>query len=411
MKIAQVSPLFESVPPRTYGGTERVVHYLTEELVQLGHDVTLFASGDSQTSARLYPVAPEALRLSTTFREPLAWHTLQLAAVAKVAHEFDIIHFHTDFIHFPLWRQLPHVAQVSTLHGRLDLPDLVPLYREFRDMPVVSISDAQRVPLPAARWAGTVYNGIPAGQYRFEARPGSYLAFLGRMSPEKGPEAAIEIALRTGMPLKMAAKIDTVDQKYFAERIRPLLRHRNIEFIGEVDEQGKNELLGGACALLLPIQWPEPFGLVMIEAMACGTPVIAFRRGSVPEVVRHGCTGFIVDDIDQAVEAVAELDTIDRHACRRHFDDHFSSARMAAGYLNVYQQVIASHRSSADTRSPSPSFDMAAPHLHLIHNNHPFNGGSRLSRQRSHPVEWSAVAEHSGKTACNDGAAEAIGKH
>jgi len=342
VRIAQVSPLFESVPPRTYGGTERVVHYLTEELVHQGHKVVLFASGDSQTRAELRPVVPEALRLAEQRRDPVAWGALQLAAVAREAGDFDIVHFHTDFLHFPLWRHL-RTPQITTLHGRLDLPDLQAVYAEFSDMPVVSISNAQRAPLPMANWVATVYNGVPEDLYDFQPRAGDYLAFLGRMSPEKGAESAIDIARRVGMPLKMAAKVDPVDQAYFDARIRPWLEHPLIDYVGEVDEPAKNALLGSAAALLLPIAWPEPFGLVMIEAMACGTPVIAYRRGSVPEVVRDGVTGWIVDGLDEAVAAVQRIESIDRAACRRHFESRFSARRMAEDYLRVYAGQTGSH--------------------------------------------------------------------
>jgi glycosyltransferase involved in cell wall biosynthesis len=339
MKIAQVAPLHESVPPKAYGGTERVVHYLTEALVHQGHDVTLFASADSHTSARLQAIVPAALRLSPEKRDPLPWHMMQLAQVSSVAENFDIIHFHTDFLHFPLWRKMrtPHV---TTLHGRLDLPDLKPLFTEFRDMPVISIADHQRAPLPMAHWTDTVYNGIPVDLYDFQAEAGDYLAFLGRISPEKGAEAAIEIALRADMPLKMAAKIDVVDREYFEARIRPRLDHPLIEYIGEVDERGKNELLGGAKALIFPIAWPEPFGLVMIEAMACGTPVIAYRRGSVAEVMKDGVTGYIVESEEQAVSAIDRIERIDRGVCRSYFEHNFSSDRMARNYVNVYQKLI-----------------------------------------------------------------------
>ncbi|WP_414039514.1 glycosyltransferase family 4 protein [Acidithiobacillus sp. M4-SHS-6] len=340
MKIAQIAPLHESVPPHTYGGTERVVHYLTEALVRQGHEVTLYASADSCTSARLRPTVPEALRLSRERRDPLTWHLLQLAQVAREAGDYDIIHFHTDFLHFPLWRRMD-VPQITTLHGRLDLADLKPLYQEFRDMPVVSISDHQRLPLPTARWAGTIYNGVPAELYTFQPKAGEYLAFLGRMSPEKGPEQAIEIALRAGMRLKMAAKVDEVDRGYFTSHIEPLLKHPLIEFIGEVGERGKNELLGGARALLFPIQWPEPFGLVMIEAMACGTPVIAFRRGSVPEVMRDGVSGYVVDSVETAVAALERINAIDRAACRAYFEQHFTAERMAEGYVKRYRELRA----------------------------------------------------------------------
>jgi glycosyltransferase involved in cell wall biosynthesis len=340
MKIAQVAPLHESVPPKTYGGTERVVHYLTEALVQQGHEVTLFASADSCTSAKLHPTVSEALRLAPEKRDPLPWHMLQIAQVSNIAESFDIIHFHTDFCHFPLWRKM-RTPQVTTLHGRLDLPDLKPLFNEFSDMPVISIANHQREPLPMAHWTDTVYNGIPVDLYDFQAKGGDYLAFLGRMSPEKGAEAAIEIALRAEMPLKMAAKIDVLDQEYFETCIRPRLNHPLIEFIGEVDEKGKNELLGGAKALLFPIAWPEPFGLVMIEAMACGTPVIAYRRGSVTEVMIDGMTGYIVESEEEAVSAIARIDQIDRGTCRSYFEKHFSSDRMARSYVNVYQKLIA----------------------------------------------------------------------
>lgn len=345
MKIAQVAPLQESVPPKAYGGTERVVHYLTEALVHQGHDVTLFASADSRTSARLQAIVPAALRLSSEKRDPLPWQMMQLAQVSRVAENFDIIHFHTDFLHFPLWRKMrtPHV---TTLHGRLDLPDLKPLFTEFRDMPVISIADHQRDPLPMAHWTDTVYNGIPVDLYDYQAEAGDYLAFLGRISPEKGAEAAIEIALRADMPLKMAAKVDVVDREYFEARIRPRLNHPLIEYIGEVDEQGKNELLGGAKALIFPIAWPEPFGLVMIEAMACGTPVIAYRRGSVAEVMKDGVTGYIVESEEQAVSAIDRIDRIDRGICRSYFEHNFSSDLMARNYVNVYQKLIIQQENS-----------------------------------------------------------------
>ncbi len=339
MKIAQVAPLIESVPPKTYGGTERVIHYLTDELVRHGHKVTLFASGDSQTCAELRPCVTEALRLATKDRDPMAWHILQLAAVAREADDFDIIHFHTDFYHFPLWRHI-NATQVTTLHCRLDLPDLQAVFSEFHEMPVVSISNMQRAPLPMAHWVGTVYNGIPTELYDFQARSGDYLVFLGRFSPNKGPETAMDIAQRVGMPLKMAAKLDPMDQAYFDERIRPRLSHPLIEYVGEVDERGKNKLLGGAWALLLPIAWPEPFGLVMIESMACGTPIVAYQRGSVPEVMKDGTTGYIVSNVDAAVAAVGQIKEIDRLACRRYFEARFSAQRMAERYLEVYHRMI-----------------------------------------------------------------------
>src|SRR5213083_904439 len=311
MRIAQVAPLYESVPPKYYGGTERVVSYLTEELVGQGHDVTLFASGDSVTRARLVAACRRSLRMDKHCVDRLAHHMLMLEHVMQRAAEFDIVHFHTDYLHFPLSRR-EQITHVTTLHGRLDLPDLVPVYQEFREMPVISISNVQREPLPWANWQATVYHGLPADIYRFRPDPGSYLAFLGRISPEKRVDRAIEIAKQVGMPLKIAAKIDLVDQNYFEGEIAPLLRNSLVEFVGEIGEGEKDEFLGKAYALLFPIDWPEPFGLVMIEAMACGTPVIAYEAGSVSEVMEDGVTGFIVDNIEQAVEAVGRIPEINR---------------------------------------------------------------------------------------------------
>ncbi len=339
MRIAQVAPLHESVPPRTYGGTERIVHYLTEALVREGHVVTLYASGDSRTSARLRPGVAEALRFSTTRRDPLAWHVLQLARVAREAADYDLVHFHTDFLHYPLWRRMS-APQLTTLHGRLNLPDLRPLYEEFNDIQVASISDSQRGPLRGvARWAGTVYNGIPADSYTFRGERGSYLAFLGRMSPEKGPEAAIDIAIRAGIPLKMAAKVDPFDRDYFDTRIQHRLKHPLVEYVGEVDEHGKNEFLGGALALLFPIDWPEPFGLAMIEAMACGTPVIAYSQGAVPEVMSEGVSGYVVASVDEAVDALDRIERINRASCRAYFEQRFTAEHMLHGYLDLYRQL------------------------------------------------------------------------
>lgn len=340
MKIAQVAPLHESVPPKLYGGTERIVSYLTEELVKLGHDVTLFASGDSITRAELVPVVDTALRLGKS-ENSLAYYVLLMGDIMKRSYEFDIIHYHIDFLHFPLSRLLD-TSQLTTLHGRLDLPILQPIYRDFYDMPVVSISNNQRTPLPNANWAETVYNGVPAETYTFRPGPGNYLAFLGRISPEKGIEDAIEIAIRSGMELKIAAKIDMVDEEYFRNDIKPLLDHPLIEYIGEINETEKDDFLGNAYALLFPIKWPEPFGLVMIEAMACGTPVIAFRRGSVPEVMHHGETGFIVNNVNEAIEAVEKIPTISRYCCRYIFETRFSAQRMAEDYLQVYNKLITS---------------------------------------------------------------------
>ncbi len=339
MRIAQVAPLHESVPPQLYGGTERIVSYLTEELVHQGHEVSLFATGDSVTRARLQAIVPQALRLDPHCRDALAYHILLLDAVVREAAEFDIIHFHTDYLHFPLARFL-NTPQLITLHGRLDLPDLQPLYRRFADMPLVSISDNQRTPLPFVNWQETVYHGLPEDLYTFHAGTGDYLAFIGRISPEKRLDRAIEIAKRVGMPLRIAAKVDPVDRLYFDEKIRPLLTDPRVEYLGEIGEDEKNEFLGKAYALLFPIDWPEPFGLVMIEAMACGTPVIAFRRGSVPEVIEDGETGFVVDNIDEAVCAVKNTGNISRRRCRRVFTERFSAKRMTKDYIGVYRAII-----------------------------------------------------------------------
>jgi glycosyltransferase involved in cell wall biosynthesis len=336
MRIAQVAPLYESVPPKLYGGTERVVSWLTEELVTQGHEVTLFASGDSLTTARLIPACPEALRLNSQCLDELAHHICLLERVLREKDEFDLIHFHIDYLHFPLSRSHA-LPQVSTLHGRLDYPDLIPLYREFSDMPVISISDSQRRPLPWANWHGTVHHGLPEDSFEPCLAPGEYLAFLGRVSPEKGLDDAIQIARRCGMPLKIAAKIDRADRDYFDTRIRPFLDHSLVEFIGEIREHEKNEFLGKATALLFPIRWEEPFGIVMIEAMASGVPVIAYPRGSVPEIIEDGVSGYLVHDIDSAVQAVSRISGIERHVCRRRFEERFTAKRMAQDYLTVYQ--------------------------------------------------------------------------
>ncbi len=339
MKIAQVAPLYESVPPALYGGTERVVSWLTEELVRLGHEVTLFASGDSLTTARLVPGCKKALRLDSKCVDQLAHHVIMLDEVFSEKENFDIIHFHVDYLHFP-YSCRQQTAHVTTLHGRLDLPDLQPLYLHFRDIPVISISDAQRKPLPWANWQGTIHHGLPRDSFSLGGGKGGYLAFLGRTSPEKGLDQAIEIAKRAEMPLKIAAKIDRVDVEYFETIIKPLLDHPLIEFIGEIGYPEKNIFLGNAAGLLFPINWREPFGLVMIEAMACGTPVIAYPLGSVPEVVEEGVTGFVVPDLERAVKAVKELGEIDRRECRRHFEHHFNAERMAHDYLDIYQRLI-----------------------------------------------------------------------
>jgi glycosyltransferase involved in cell wall biosynthesis len=339
MRIAQVAPLYESVPPRLYGGTERVVSYLTEELVRLGHDVTLFASGDSRTRAELRAITGEALRLDPKCKDRLAPHVLMLERLEREAHEFDLIHVHLDYLHFPLARRLGKPV-ITTQHGRLDINDLKSVFREFGELPQVSISHAQREPLPEANWAATVHHGLPLDLYRFNPRPDDYLAFVGRFSPEKRPELAIEIARRVGRRIRIAAKVEAADAEYFEHTVRPLLDRKGVEFVGELDEAGKNELLGNAAALLFPIDWPEPFGLVMIEALACGTPVIAFRRGSVSEVLTHGETGYLCDNVLDATRAVDRLGRIDRHRCRSEFETRFSAPRMAADYLRVYEKVI-----------------------------------------------------------------------
>lgn len=339
MRVAQVAPLYESVPPQLYGGTERVVSYLTEELVQMGHDVTLFASGDSLTSANLVPVCANALRLNSACVDQLSHHVLMMEMVYAMKHQFDIIHFHIDYLHFPLTRR-ENGTTVTTLHGRLDLPDLQPLYREFNDMPLISISESQRKPLPFADWRGTVYHGLPSRNYDFSHRHEGYVAFLGRIAPEKGIDEAIRIALSTKTPLKIAAKIDRADEEYYRTTIEPLLDNPLIEFIGEIGGAEKSAFLGNAMALLFPINWPEPFGLVMIEAMACGTPVIAYPHGSVPEVIEDGVTGFIVEDTEGAARALRAISRIDRSKCRQQFEDRFTSFRMAQEYVLLYRQLL-----------------------------------------------------------------------
>jgi len=339
MKIAQIAPLAESVPPRLYGGTERIVAYLTEELIRMGHDVTLFASADSLTSAKLVPCRHRAARLDAGFGDSTPSLVLMLERVRQHAHEFDVLHFHVDCLHFPLFRSMAS-RTLTTLHGRQDLDDLYPFYLEFDDMPLVSISQDQREPMPPVNWAGTVYHGIPADLYRPSFGDGGYLAFLGRISPEKQPDEAIRIAIRAGIPLKIAAKVDRVDIDYFENRIRPLLDHPLIDFIGEIGDDRKGAFLGGAKALLFPIAWPEPFGMVMIEAMAAGTPVIAYRSGSVAEVVEDGVAGFIVGSQDEAVAAVQRLDLLDRRKVRACFEQRFSAERMARDYVDLYQRAV-----------------------------------------------------------------------
>jgi glycosyltransferase involved in cell wall biosynthesis len=339
MKVAQVAPLYESVPPRLYGGTERVVSYLTDELVCQGHDVTLFASADSVTLAELRPVCEKALRLQgKNVIDPLAHHIRMLEIVAQEASEFDLVHFHIDYLHFPVTRR-QNVASLTTLHGRLDIPDIHPLFREFPEMNLVSISDAQRLPMKWANWVGTVHHGLPERLYPPSYNPGRYLAFLGRISPEKRVDRAIEIAKRVGLPIKIAAKVDPVDRDYFESEIRGLLDHPLVEYLGEIGEHEKAEFLGNAYAFMFLINWREPFGLVLIEAMACGTPVIAYPMGSVPEVIDDGITGYIVDSLDAAAKAVGRIDALDRRTIRRIFQQRFSARRMCHDYVDIYQRI------------------------------------------------------------------------
>ena len=339
MKIAQVAPLWESVPPKLYGGTERIVSYITEELVRMGHEVTLFASGDSDTAARLEAVCPQALRLNTgIFNRDAPMLMLQERSLGAEG-DFDVIHSHLDFLGFPLARRNPRPV-VTTLHGRLDLPELQPVFREFADMPLVSISDAQRRPLPWANWQATIHHGLPAHLYNYHSQPRGYLAFLGRISPEKRPDHAIEVAKRTGLPLRIAAKVDPADLQYYRSEIEPLLDHPLIEFIGEISDAEKNDFVGNALALVCPYDWPEPFGLVLIEALACGTPVLAYRRGSIPEIIEHGTTGFVSENLTEMVAAVERIKEIDRQQCRAFFDQRFTADRMARDYVALYERII-----------------------------------------------------------------------
>jgi glycosyltransferase involved in cell wall biosynthesis len=349
MRIAQIAPLTEAVPPKLYGGTERVVHWITEELVELGHDVTLFASGDSITSAKLDASWPRALRLDSSIRDPNALHMLMLERVLQQASEFDFLHFHLDYYPFSMFSRQP-TPFVTTLHGRLDLPEHQPLFDMFASIPVISISDAQRRPLPQANWLRTIHHGLPEKLLTPQPANPSYLAFLGRIAPEKGLGRAIQIARNCGIPLKIAAKVDRVDQEYYDEQIKPLIDGKNIEYIGEIADKDKSAFLSPAIALLVPIDWPEPFGLVMIEAMACGTPVIAYNRGSVPEVVEDGLTGFIVEDEQGAIGAVDRLWHLSRPKIRQRFEERFTARRMAKDYLAVYRQLI----------------DRVTPHLRLV---------------------------------------------
>jgi glycosyltransferase involved in cell wall biosynthesis len=348
LKIAQVAPLYESVPPKCYGGTERVVSYLTEALVNLGHDVTLYATGDSVTSAKLRPACRNAIRLDESSIDGHADHVLLAEKVFQESGAFDIVHSHIDYGAFPLLRRM-ETPRLTTLHGRLDIPNLQNLYREFDDEPIVSISNRQRIPLSWANWQATVYHGMPEKLYTLNESPGGYLAFLGRISPEKRVEDAIEVARRAGIPLKIAAKVDKTDREYFEAIIRPLL-HDGVEFIGEIGELEKNEFLGKALALLFMIDWPEPFGLAMVESLACGTPVIARNRGSVSEIIDHGVTGFVVENIEEAGKAIRQAGQLSRRRCREAFEKRFSASRMAADYLTVYEKLIAAgERSKQET--------------------------------------------------------------
>jgi glycosyltransferase involved in cell wall biosynthesis len=362
MRIAQISPLFESVPPRRYGGTERVVHYLTEELVRRGHEVVLFASGDSRTSAELFPCVPEALRLAGYSGDPTVPELIQLDQVSEQLDRFDVLHFHTGHLHYPLLNQLP-VPHLNTMHGPLTAPDKAELFGRFQRAPLVSISHAQRQPLPEAHWLGTVYHGLPPDLYRPTANPAEYLAFVGRVSPEKRLDRAIAIAAAVGLPLRVAAKIDSVDRRYYETTIEPLLQANPlVEFIGEVDDAGKQELFGNALALLFPIDWPEPFGLVMIEANACGTPVIAWRNGSTPEVIEPGVNGVLVESIEEAVAAVRRIDRLDRRSVRDDFERRFTVERQAAAYERLYRHQMQAVNDLALRRRPL--LDPLEPLLH-----------------------------------------------
>ena len=352
MKVAQVAPLYESVPPKLYGGTERVVSYLTEEFVTMGHEVTLFASGDSETNAQLVPCCPRSLRLDNKCKDQLAHHFVMLEEVMERANDFDIIHFHVDYLHFPI-SKLCGLPNVTTLHGRLDMKELVPLYRKYRGMPVISISQHQRKPLCWANWAGNVYHGLPPGLLPQGSGNGKYLAFLGRISPEKRVDRAIEIALRAGMPLKIAAKVDRADREYFEETIKPLLNHPGIEFIGEITERQKASFLGDAYAYLFPIDWPEPFGLTMIEAMACGTPTIAFNCGSVPEILSENVSGFIVETVAEAAEKVRLAGELSRVNCRREFEKRFTASRMAQDYEAVFESILRARELAEEPSVPA----------------------------------------------------------
>lgn len=339
MRIAQVAPLFESVPPKFYGGTERVVSYLTEELVNQGHDVTLFASGDSNTNARLLSPIKNCIILNKSYIDSISAHILMLEMVLKEASSFDIIHFHINYLHFPISRRESY-THLTTLHGRLDLPQTFALFNEFYDMPVVSISNNQRKPFMQANWIDTVYHGIPPCLFKLQENPGNYLAFLGRISPEKRVDRAIEIAKKSGLPIKIAAKVDKADREYYDNLIKPMLNHTLVDFIGEIGEVEKSDFLGNALAIIFPVDWPEPFGIVMIEAMACGTPVIAYPKGSVPEIIEHGVNGYLVNSIDEGVSAISNLSNLSRNRIREVFESRFTATRMCNDYIQVYCKLI-----------------------------------------------------------------------
>jgi glycosyltransferase involved in cell wall biosynthesis len=381
LRVAQVAPLYESVPPKLYGGTERIVAYLAEELVRRGHEVTLFAAGDSTARVPLAAGFPKSLRLAGLEQWGPSFHLPMLSQVYDHASHFDVIHSHVDCLTFPLARLVP-VPTVSTLHGRLDLDELFPIYRHYSDLPVVSISDDQRRPLLEMNWVGTVYHGLPRNLLKFSPQPGNYLAFLGRVAPEKRPDLAIEIARRSGIPLKIAAKVDRVDREYFESVIKPLLWTPGVEFIGEINEAQKEEFLGGALALLFPVDWPEPFGLVMIEALACGTPVIARPCGSVPEVLRNGVTGFVGSSVDDLVTAVRKLHDISRRKCREEFEARFTVEVMAANYERVYYHLAETWRTTRQQKLARPTWDaaLAARPWHSTCEGKGLNGGNEDKR-------------------------------
>jgi len=357
LRIAQIAPLYERIPPKLYGGTERIVSYITEELVRRGHDVTLFAAGDAQTSARLHAACPQALRLAG---KPELGAFLQLPMLSDVyenADDFDVIHSHIDYWSFALAR-LSKTPTVSTMHGRLDLEDLKPIYSRYQAMPVISISNGQRAPVAFMNWVGTVYHGLPRDLLSYSKGPGKYLAFLGRISPEKRPDLAIDIARKAGIPIKLAAKVDVVDRMYFEQVIKPRLSLPGVEYIGEINESQKNEFLGNALALMFTIDWPEPFGLAMIEALACGTPVVARPCGSVPEVLRNGVSGLIATEFDDLVKAVQNIESVPREGCRKEFETRFTADVMATQYEHIFHNLIGTRRNGT---SPHARFEEISP--------------------------------------------------